>query len=192
MNTALTDGSEPPLPCHTHKRKCSWKTGFLLSGTVFVFCLHFQSASGTIDVFTEENRQRVSTLSKHWHPAATPAAGVAVEQHGHCYGWLSTGDPAEPVLMHALDHFTPCMSSHCITTPPGAGEGRKRAEKSRTDAHKCHWLVSDLQPPCRGDASCMVHTTSPWQPGGCSCTIKLNRSQFQNIHEALVLIFNVL
>lgn len=62
VNTALTDGSELPLPCHTHKRKCSWKTGFLLSGTVFVFCLHFQSASGTIDIFTEENKQRVSTL----------------------------------------------------------------------------------------------------------------------------------
>jgi len=62
VTTLLTDGSELPLPWHTHKRKCSWKTGFLLSGTVFVFCLHFQSASGTIDIFTEENKQRVSTL----------------------------------------------------------------------------------------------------------------------------------
>lgn len=62
VNTVLMDGSELPLPCHTHKRKCSWKTGFLLSGTVFVFCLHFQSASGMIDIFTEENKQHVSTL----------------------------------------------------------------------------------------------------------------------------------
>lgn len=57
-NAALTNGSELPLPCHTHKRKCSWKTGFLLSGTVFVFCLHLQSASGTIDILTEQNKQR--------------------------------------------------------------------------------------------------------------------------------------
>lgn len=62
VKTVLMDGSELPLPCHTHKRKRSWKTGFLLSGTVFVFCLHFQSASGTIDIFTEENKQSVSTL----------------------------------------------------------------------------------------------------------------------------------
>lgn len=58
----LMDGSELPLPSRTYKRKCSWKTGFLLSGTVFVFCLHFESASGTIDIFTEKNKQRVTTV----------------------------------------------------------------------------------------------------------------------------------
>lgn len=50
-DTVLRSGPELPLPCHTHNTKCSWNTGFLLSGTVFVFCLHFQSASGTMDIF---------------------------------------------------------------------------------------------------------------------------------------------
>lgn len=52
VGTELSNDPGLPLPRHTHKRKCSWKMGFLLSGTVFVFCLHFQSASGTIDIFT--------------------------------------------------------------------------------------------------------------------------------------------
>lgn len=65
MNTVM-DGPELPLPSHTHKRKCSWKTGFLLSGTVFVFCLLLQPASGTMDIFGEGNKQRVSA------PKASP------------------------------------------------------------------------------------------------------------------------
>lgn len=84
-DTALGDGPELPLPCRTHNTKCSWNTGFLLSGTVFVFCLHFQSASGTMDIFGRETSS-VLTFPEH---APAPAA-VAGDWHSHLYGWLSS------------------------------------------------------------------------------------------------------
>lgn len=39
-----------------------------------------------------------------------------------------------------------CLSGNCITKLLGAGEGGKRAEKSRSDAHECGWLVSGSHP----------------------------------------------
>lgn len=39
-----------------------------------------------------------------------------------------------------------CLSGNCITKLLGAGEGGKRAEKSRSDAHECGWLVSGPYP----------------------------------------------
>lgn len=50
---AITTTAAP----HTHKRKCSWKTGLLLSGTVLVFCLHFRPVSGTTDTFVWRDRE---------------------------------------------------------------------------------------------------------------------------------------
>lgn len=92
VGTELGDEPELPLPRHTHKRKCSWKTGFLLSGTVFVFCLHFQSASGTIDIFMQGNKQHISHLKAstrlaalllRWQETAQPLLRVAKPQRSN-------------------------------------------------------------------------------------------------------------
>lgn len=132
-DTGLRGGPELPLPCHTHNTKCSWNTGFLLSGTVFVFCLHFQSASGTMDIFGRKTSV-VLTLPKH------------------CRGWrlarplVWMAELKEPMLrlVGITSHF--CLSGNCVTKLLRAGEGGRRAEKSRSDAHKCGWLGSDSHP----------------------------------------------